>query len=613
MSSTSTMDLVTKLQSLHDTAITLLSEFTSFQDYLIAQNLQHEVDLRIYRKGLRADIEALERTPALQSTLSDDHDDSSISKSAQLANTTNIPHYQLWWSLAQTCQGIRGLARRVPVYKPEPKSGRGRIKHAQKQGEEVQIDIMADDGQEWIKISSVSEKRLVFEMAKLGWEDYGDVSDSESDSAETDPHTNSDKSQIDDDKHPKLALLRTAEMLQRASRAVRVRNRHPRIHMILPNISLSPSGPVAALLADIRATGTKVTCGVPADITSSNPALLATDDPSLATTNAIPSTISDAILKRMTPCLQRRPELTSTLNIDTSILIALLSDQCHYPPSKLPLRPSLHPVTSSTTADSAIDSETTASSAVPTQPKSYHAAILAQMRSEEVCPLLPNALYPLFAGRELVCTAQAAERAKEIVQTMGTEEERQRAAILLPGPARGDVSGRQGMDPNAVAKWRALSSYDLPEQTLHLPIQEVEVNVLSLLHIDSNPQNSNGDVPNVQGPERPAASATFPHDLAARLHAHTTDPNAAHPLSDLNASVLFYGWYHDIVTVTSNGLAVRAVEKAFDEVLDQLDAEDAKNGGASGAGRKNDGDVPLPRFWPVDESRSLVGKEKQGQ
>ncbi|ETN44807.1 uncharacterized protein HMPREF1541_09682 [Cyphellophora europaea CBS 101466] len=507
------------LEALHARATRLLSEFQSFNDYLREKGKQDEVEMRIFRRGLQAECDGLDKV--ISGKLTNGHNVNDVpeqeveGRRALLVKTSNVSHYEIWWSLAKTCRGVRGLGRRIGV-QPSSNEGRSRAqKQNQVQGQEVQVDIIADDGQEWIKISTVSEKRLLFEMAKEGWERYDDSSDSEASSAIL----------------PKLELLRLAGALHAAARTTRVRYQHPRIHFILPNLPLDAHPDVSVLLTALRATGATVSSG---SIPLPPPA----------------APLADAFT-HMLPSPPHQPPLTPSLSLDTSILIALLSDQCHTPPSELSSRP------------------------LTTSSHTYHAAIQQQMAQEETSPLLPGTLYPLLCERSLVCTQAAAARARDIVDTMGTESERARAEVVL---GEGPCAGKEGGELTAALQ--DLSTYALPVG-LRLPVRVVgNVGVEGVL-------DDAAAVP---------AHPGFPVEVAWRLVRGTK-------LSALNESVLLHGWREGVVTVTSNGVAVGQVERGINAVLDEMERVE---------GRDLVGFV-APMYWVVQESRSLVGKEKQGR
>ena len=47
------------------------------------------------------------------------------------------------------------------------------------------MDFVARSGEEWVKVSTVTETRLLFERAKAGWEDGASSSGSEDGEEET--------------------------------------------------------------------------------------------------------------------------------------------------------------------------------------------------------------------------------------------------------------------------------------------------------------------------------------------------------------------------------------------------------------------------------------------
>lgn len=533
-----------RLEAIHKRATALLTEFHAFNDYLRAKARHDEVEMRIFRRGLEAEVEGLrvlisgkERSGHGLDELSADELES---KRERLLQTSNVPHYEIWWTIAKQCIGIRGLGRRIVLDGRDGKRARGK-KANPEQGKEVQIDVMANDGEEWIKISTMSEKRLVLEMAKEGLERYNDY-DSDPDDECLDVKPN-DPIQV-----RKLELLRLAESLAAASRTVRTRYRHPRIRFVLPRISEGLNSDVDALIADVRATGASVTCGT-----------LATDTTEM-------HTLEDSFT-RMLPTTYK-PELTPVLNLDCSILIALLSDQCHIPPSQLPRRP-------------------------PGASPSYNAAILQQMAEEEASPLLPDELWPLMTQRTLTCTDEAATRMRNIVNMMGTDPEVQRADIILGDGVYGNKSSAELR--NAL---QTLSHHAIPSDIL-LPIRIVPVDVPAL---------TSNKPPHPSLPQHQSQHDAFPREIVHRL-VHTTK------LSALNAAVLLYGWAEDIVTVTSNQTAVSQIERGINAVLDGMEREKEGVSDSTGTDHHDRGAGAVmrfrePRFWAVQASRSLVGKKK---
>ena len=127
-------------------------------------------------------------------------------------------------------------------------------------------------------------------------------------------------------------------------------------------------------------------------------------------------------------------DFTSTLNIDCTLLLALVSDLSHGPVSAQP---------------------------------SFHQAISRQIECEKVDQLLPTTLWPVIADRFLVCTDHAARRMQEIVDTIGTPSEKVRTAILM-GEADLNrlTTERQNLPAtrSAVEEFQKLTTHTVPPQ-----------------------------------------------------------------------------------------------------------------------------------------------------
>jgi hypothetical protein len=518
-------DLLDQVRDLHTRALTVLEEFHAFCDYLRQNGRLDDVEMRIFRKGLEAEVETL--AMAMTGKFRAGHGQRDLKNITgdirRLIRSSNLTHYELWWSVAKQSQGLRALGRRVAL--PSQPASKGH-KRSQQPGNEVQVDVMDNEGQQWIKISSSTQRRLILEMAKEGWEHYGDDSDEIEDVAEQKPP-----------KATKIELLRHAEALQQAALNTRALYKHPKVRFILPRLHEGEQTDIDALLADMRRIGVTVECGFEVQHRGSE---------RLADT-----------FHRMCPQVFR-PSPGRVLNLDCSILIALVSDQCHQSPSTLPSRPL-------------------------NESRSYHAAILQQMGQEEHQPLLPTELYPLFADRALTCTSEAATRMRAIVDKMGTESERLRANIILGSHNHVSSSAQ------SIVALQALSAHAIP-LTCRFPVQNVDVDV-SALTTFSAPGNDMSERSSLSPDE--VERSSYPRHIASRLARSIQ-------LTPLNASVLFYGWQADLVTITSNGVAVRQVERGLNAVLDTVE----------GDGTVVDG-FREPKFWLVHGSRSLVGKEKQ--
>lgn len=308
------------------------------------------------------------------------------------------------------------------------------------------MDIVTQGGLEWVKVSTVTETRLLFEQAKAGWETAGLSSDDDGSSADDEdgainnstPASSSPTSSPSPSDNP-IELLRLATDLQTASLATKIRYRHPKIRIVLPKIT-NPSPETLVILKDLIATGATLQIG-----------------PSLSPfTPGLPSSPSNETPLRhelSTIFLKLLPNphvsLTPTLNIDCTILLALISDLSHSPQT-------------------------------PHSP-SHHKAITRQIEIEARDHLLPEYLYPALEGRDLVCTVEAATRMREIVEQIGTNGERARAELLFDDNMyKNKEDGVAHPPPSLLSLFGSHSEYAVPP-TLRLPILIVSAPISGLL------------------------------------------------------------------------------------------------------------------------------------
>jgi hypothetical protein len=153
------------------------------------------------------------------------------------------------------------------------------------------VDIVSQDGLEWIKVSSTTEKRIIWDLAKAGWVGESSSEESEDLEEEDDPQ----------------GLLKQVEALVKASRATRVRYQHPKVHLVLPKIKAQPDAKeVANVLRQIRNLGVIV-----------------------QTAENVPSEFPPVaeVLDRL--AADRFESFSETLNVDCTILLAFASDLSH--------------------------------------------------------------------------------------------------------------------------------------------------------------------------------------------------------------------------------------------------------------------------------------------
>ncbi|KAF2138709.1 uncharacterized protein K452DRAFT_255486, partial [Aplosporella prunicola CBS 121167] len=442
-------------------------------------------------------------------------------------SSTNLASYEAIWATVKQCRGLVALRQTFWRNPSEPKPSHRGLSPASKAAADrkktrdgVLVDAVVEGGAEWVKVSAISERQLIFQMARQGWHNDSDSDSDDEDSGRPGPGA-IDLDDDSDDDEDEVGIVKTARALARAARANRYKYRHPRVRLVLVKITEGRIKEVDALLARIRSsTGIELETSstTTTSSSSSSPAPSPSPSPTLTTL------LHDAT-----------HAFTPTLNIDCTLLVALASDISH--------------------------------SRVAPQPW-YPGAVRAQIRDEASSALLPRALYPALAGRQLVCTAAAARRMREIVATIGTETEVARAGILLDGGGGDELDAgeavtaaeAEGAPPSLLDQLQALSIHAVPAD-LQLPIRIVQTP-----YDDADPSAQDPD------PALPPVARA----VAAKL-------------TPINRSIFLYGWAVGATTLSSNGTVARQIEGLVERH------------------RTRDDEVG-PDVWVCPVARSLVAK-----
>lgn len=353
--------------------------------------------------------------------------------------SSNSPFYTAVWIVAtRECTGLVAINKRF--YYVEPKKDRkrgggtppvdeeqlssdlGKLGIEDKnadgvstQRKSVLVDIVADNSEEWIKVSTVTPSRLLFELAKQGWD--WDSEDEDDNGSDNDARSMRDYGSDDED--GMIELVKLAVEMKKAASMARIRYRCPRIRFVLPKIEEGRVREIDRIIRDIRRVGVTVQCG-----SLPPPRSNGEDNGTSSITSLLPSLVPSA-----------HPHATSTLNVDCTLLLALVSDLSHH-------RDISHSPT-------------------------YHPAVNRQIDFEAERPLVPSELWPVMHNRSLVCTGEASKRMHEIVEIIGTEKEKTRTRLLM-----GETE--ENLDRDAlVARFQELSEYQVPLDW-KLPIQTID-------------------------------------------------------------------------------------------------------------------------------------------
>lgn len=389
------------------------------------------VEVRQFRSNVNAELKMLQKLEQRMqnNALEAEHADPELEKRLLHAmRSSNLPFYQAVWDITKmSCSGLVALGKRfywdgdIKMLETKKGTAKGKGKGKDDGGEKqankdkrksVFVDIVAGDGEEWVKVSTISESRLLFDMAKKGWE--RDSEDEYSDEGEGPVKRtilkNFDGSDDDDDDDDELELIKLARDLRKAADATRVRYRHPRLRIILPKITEGDILEIDDIIKEMRSYGIKVECqNTLVDVGASN-------------------------LAHLLP--QHFKKFTPTLNVDCTLLLAMVSDLSHIKD----MAPS----------------------------PSFHRAIVRQIEVEREKPLLPTELWPAMGDHELVSTEEASTRMREIVDTIGTKTEQTRMRIMM-GHAPYDQLDRESL----IQKFAETSDYEVPK-CWKLPLKVVE-------------------------------------------------------------------------------------------------------------------------------------------
>ncbi|KAK6509474.1 hypothetical protein TWF481_004218 [Arthrobotrys musiformis] len=502
-------------------------------------------------------------------------------KTQHSLRSSNLKFLESVWSVAKTCSGLQVIFRTVQLL-DHPTDNAAKLrgkekKELKKKKTPVQVDIIAQSGLEWIKVANLSQKRLETEFAKARWEAEGfrdEESDEEDDIPDDDHQVEGKGKEKEKDiaqtilefQHGSdaFSLVKSAKSMFLAAQQTRVQYLHPEITIVLPNIDYDPENPqpgspVHALITAILETGARVQ-------TSNNTIICPTPSGPLKDNfgNTITNRLSPPITQPRTPDSETPEEaalttlsissdpitlITPQILLDCTVLLALVSDLSHESVAETPV---------------------------------FHRYILQQVRAEKEEPLLPHWIYPSIQGREMICTFDAYKRFREIVEIVGSENEKVRADALVWG------AGRDWRHPSSSPSKSPQTGNDTgitKSETgdILLPDGRTRTQLIETLQsLSKHPVPLTLNLP-----------ITVVDSLEHKLTSHNPVAAKIGPeLSAVNRSSLFTAWEMGITIVTTNGSVVKRLEWLVEE------------------NRRKDDDVG-PKVHLLAIARSLVGKMKK--
>lgn len=493
-------------------ATTILSEIDLLTTGISSRAHITTTGLLSFSRSLRQDAERLGTDHLQLNRLDTDQSgtDDPLATTRVRASIDSINRTAQIWAIVKRCRGFISISqsfqgssrddRRAAVSKAGGSSKEKAHMHKDLKGKGRAIAHVVDWGAEWLDVRMISADRLARQMTDSGWA-WGD-------------HELGD---VVEDEWESMPLAKQVAKLIAAAKANPHDYHTPRIRIVLPNITRGESVDVDVLLDQLSRMDPRVT------IDDASSEFLTTPPPSFDV--ALADLVGDVIAEFLTP----------SLAMDHTVLIDLASDITH-----LRLKVQLW-------------QEETTRSQIDEENAHAHTGGFA----------LPI-LYPVLAGRELVCTLEAAVRFHDVLRTVGTTTEKERGRLLVPlDPETATLD-----DAEIRQRWQDLSAHPLPGD-VHLPIS-----------IDRATTWSS---------EASVARAVD----AGRLPAVALTVVQRSGLKDAKLSTYIHGWATGRVAVTSNK-EVRGQIRTLVE-----------------AGLRETGEGELeswPRVWRIDVTRNLLAK-----
>jgi hypothetical protein len=243
---------------------TLLTELETFKEYLKSRKQDHQVEIAHFRNTVKSELRTLQRltsaqTPSQPSTKgpsdpdSDDEDadaeeeqQTTTTTTQHTVNSSNLPFLESVWGVVKNNTGLQAMQKRF--YWQEKGMKRG-----QKKQNSALVDVVAGDGLEWFKVSLLSNNRLLFDKAKLGWEDASSSEEEEDDDEEAEKKEEFGSKKEEDDND--VPLVKMTKDLVRAAKEVKIRTRSPRITLVLPKLREGEVPEIDRIMDQLRSLG----------------------------------------------------------------------------------------------------------------------------------------------------------------------------------------------------------------------------------------------------------------------------------------------------------------------------------------------------------------------
>lgn len=372
------------------------------------------------------------------------------------------------------------------------------------------IDAVVEDGTEWLRVSTVTQKKLIYQIAQEGWhpDDSSDEEDDESNDS-------------DDDDNSGIEIIKTTRQLVQAARTHRCNTRIPKIRLVLPNLSMGRVNAIDKILNKVRKLGKSIKQEGTVDIIVD-----CAESPFLQ--QPIPP-LEQAIVNLFRDTNQDR--LTSTVNLELTLILSLVSDIAHG----------------------------------NIQPQEWYSRqTLSHIEDENHAPgVRLQGLYKALSGRHLQCTQEVAREVRNIVADLGTEATKARTLLYF---------GRQSMDDGFITPRSQITGSVNGGATTDEKDSGLAREPACQKLVEQLRQLSQYPVPDgLQLPIEIIGDDEFNHeDYPALIEAGKLPLVSAKVWTKLdrsyNRSCYLWGWLQDITTISANNLNTRLIDAVVDKV-----------------------------------------------
>ncbi|WPH01981.1 Hypothetical protein R9X50_00483500 [Acrodontium crateriforme] len=290
------------LAALTERAKVLLAELEAYRQRLQELRQDGNVEMGHFRGTVKSELnmlQKLEQKPGGQQT-------------QHVARSSNLPFLENVWATVKRSRDIVSLQKRIYVSSDIKLLSQGMrqvdLGNSKKKREKgskdvaVLVDAITDGGRIWAKVSLITNTRIIFDLAKQGWNSGGS----------DDEEYNSNFGCDDEDDDGDIPLLKTAKDLTKAAQAFRSKTKKVEVHLILPRLEPGKTPEIDEVLEKCRATGAILFCGE----------------------DVKPAPELEQALHTMAP--DPIDSFSDVVNIDCTILLAVVSEFSHAKVSKEP-------------------------------------------------------------------------------------------------------------------------------------------------------------------------------------------------------------------------------------------------------------------------------------